>query len=479
MSNNADAAGTATGVRLLTVESPDDPVEITDMMNASNLIRVSRSRMGQRRGKPRFYLEGLYLLSAGFEPAKLIEAEFKKGKVILRVSPKGSRVVTHKHERPVIDLNTNELREAFGDVDTLQVKITRGEIILTPILREEKRRSRCRNGYEGSLFSGGGLMSKAAELAGFKPRFAVEIDKRFAESYSRNFPDSVMFNMPVEQVPLEDLPPVEILTVGIPCAPFSTLRRTERGTSARSDKSVVPEAHEEGDMTLWAALVINALNPATVVIEEAAAWLTSASGFVMRHFLERLGYNISARVVDAFDYGELQHRRRTVMIAHSETDISWPPECRSERQLGDILESEEIVRWWTRETKSWVFQQWSKHAQSGNNFRSAKLTAASSSVAAIKKMYLGTPSSDCPVVCHPTKPETYRWFTLNEVRRLFGVPDDFILPDVRSVAGAILGQGVIVSLFRRIIEAATARNNPRPELDDGAQLGLQMAFGFQ
>ena len=77
------------------------------------------------------------------------------------------------------------------------------------------------NGREGSLFSGGGLLSKAASLAGFKPAFAVELDERYAGVYAENFPEAVIFNQPIEQVDLNDLPPCEVLTIGIPCQPFS------------------------------------------------------------------------------------------------------------------------------------------------------------------------------------------------------------------------------------------------------------------
>jgi hypothetical protein len=60
---------------------------------------------------------------------------------------------------------------------------------------------------------------------------------------------------------------------------------------------------------------------------------------------------------------------------------------------------------------------------------------------------------DNPVVAHPTKPNTYRWFTLAELRRFHGVPSGYNLGTAKTTAGEIVGQGVVVDLFRQVIAA--------------------------
>jgi hypothetical protein len=58
------------------------------------------------------------------------------------------------------------------------------------------------------------------------------------------------------------------------------------------------------------------------------------------------------------------------------------------------------------------------------------------------------------VVKHLQRPECWRWMTLAEVRRLHGVPDSYYLgEESKTTAGEILGQGVIVSFFQKIIAA--------------------------
>lgn len=454
------------------------------------LLRQTTVKLGKNKGAPRVWIEGRYLLDAGFACASRIEADFQPGRITLRLAENGRRVVSGKRggTLPVIDINSSALREAFGTVETVQVEVFTGEIILTPVLREQKRRTRCRNGQAGSIFGGTGLLAKAAELAGFRPRFVIEMDESYANNYALNFPGATVYNMPIEEVPINSLPGVELLEIGLPCEAFAICRRTERGTKQKRDQQRAPESHPTGSLTVWAAMVIEAINPAHVVIECAAEYLTSGAGFIMRTYLERAGYKVDTRTLKATDYGELQIRERTVIVATDDDGepVKWPKPFKSNRLLGDILDAPDEVEaeWFTEDTKAWIFRHSREQKAKGNNFGFKALTALSRECPAIKRRYLSG-QGDNPVVTHPTRPECYRFFTLSELRRLFGVPDDFILPEnSKTKAGEMLGQGVIVSLFTRIIKAATGRA-PAAECETGTSAAhlttaepAQFAFAF-
>lgn len=421
--------------------------------------RVAALKLGEHRGAPRVWIEGDYLLRAGFAPSQLIEATFRKGRVTLRPSEQGSRRVSQKGSRPVIDINSRVLRDAFGDVQTLQIVVRSGEIVLTPLRSEQRRAERCRNGECGEIYAGGGLFTKAAQQAGFKPRFAIELNPAYAESYERNYPGATMFNMSVADVPVDALTPVELLVIGIPCEVYTNIRTLTRGTREKRDRRQIPEAqHIDADLTLWAALIIERVNPASVVIEEAKEWFDTGARWLMQHFLTRLGYKVETRVLDAVDFGELMHRRRTVMIATSDERVTWPLPSRTRRTLGDIFDSPEEVEgeWFDAESKPWFFEHCRKQTEKGNGFEAVKVNESSASVKGVTKRYLAG-RGDNTVIEHPELPGVFRFFTLSELRRLFGVPADFILPEAKTVAGEILGQGVIVTLFRQIIECATGR----------------------
>ncbi|MGH9907808.1 MAG: hypothetical protein ACRD8U_19745 [Pyrinomonadaceae bacterium] len=56
------------------------------------------------------------------------------------------------------------------------------------------------------------------------------------------------------------------------------------------------------------------------------------------------------------------------------------------------------------------------------------------------------------VVKHLQRSQCWRWLTLAEVRRLHGVPESYYLgEESKTRAGEVLGQGVIVSFFQKII----------------------------
>ena len=76
----------------------------------------------------------------------------------------------------------------------------------------------------GSLFAAMGGFCKAFQLAGATPVWANEKDRHAAETFKTNFKDSVRYiNKPVEQLSVvgDNLEPVDILTAGFPCQPFS------------------------------------------------------------------------------------------------------------------------------------------------------------------------------------------------------------------------------------------------------------------
>ncbi len=449
--------------------------------------RISTTTIGRNKDAPRVSLEGRYLLHAGFEPTNRIQVEFKKGQVIIRLAKDGPRVVSSKRhgQIPVLDLNSTALTEAFGSIVTLQVYIAPGEIILTPSQTELLRATRCRNGKEGSVYSGGGLLSEAARLAGYEPTFAIELNAQYADIYENNH-QAQMFNLSVEDTPVEELPQVELLTMGIPCECFSTARTKDKLTGAKRDRSLPPEAHPLSDLTIWAALLIRRLNPATILIEQAPGYLTSGAGYMMQHFLRRAGYTIEARVIDPREYGELTGRRRSVIVAHSGSNFQWPEAVPATQTFANIRDDESMLEgeYFTAETKPWLIDHWQTQIAKGNGFASAQLSDQTTSIPCISKRYMAGQGTGA-VVKHRHISGRWRWLTLNELRKLHRIPDRYQLSDSKLLSGEVIGQGVIVSLFQTIIETTRNLGNIQNHSHDPIvgqpqtpQLMPQLGFSF-
>lgn len=421
--------------------------------------RQTAIKLGQNDKGPRVYLQGKWLLRAGFNPGERIMAHFKPGRVEVELASCGCAQLPRKKRGcpcrkvsakkagtvGVIDINHPALARSLRSSE-LVVKASSGALLITPSKTERLRASRKQNGLKGSIFSGGGLLSQAAGLASFTPAFACELDPRYAEVFEANHPTATMFNMSVHELPWSELPQVELLTAGIPCNPFS---------KKRARKGLVPEAHELGDMIVWTLRTVEACNPYTVLVEQVPQFLTSGAGHIFLRALERMGYYVETRVLDPCDYGELAGRERAVIVGTTDPSVTWPlPEPRGQRALGELLEEVPETVWWDETSKPWIFAHWKKQLAKGNFFVSQVLDAATTRVSAITKRYFSG-QGDGAVVAHPTRPDTYRWLTLGEVKALHGLPKDYYLGTAKCAAGEVMGQGVVVGTFAKVLTATT------------------------
>lgn len=414
--------------------------------------RVAVQKVGENKGKPRIWLEGKYLASLGFAADTRLSVSFQSGKIVIEACEGGDRKVSSRRSRPIIDLNTNDIVAAIGQCEKVEVTTEAGRIVITQaeIERRAEERQQNRTGTCGSVFSGGGLMDEAAKQAGFTSAFGVEWNADYADVWQANH-NGTMFQGSIHEV-FNKLPKVELLIGGIPCEPFSAKRRF-----AADGKACGAGDHELADMSTWAIFAAWVSNPRVIVFEEAPAYAESDIGKVTMAALRRLGYTVDHRVISGTDHGSLTVRKRTVIVAVQGAErINWPDEVQLNTTLGSILLPADDTRceWFTRETKSWLFDHWDKQKAKGNGFASQVLTADTTRVPAVSKRYFSQ-QGDGVVVAHPTQPDTFRWLTLDEVKRLFGLPDDYQLPEAKTTAGEVLGQAVLVDVFARVIRSVT------------------------
>ena len=342
---------------------------------------------------------------------------------------------------------------------TLQVVTRQGTITITPPKALQHRMRRVKNGLEGSVFAGGGLLTQAAREAGFTCAWAIEIDKGYAKRFKRQHPAAIVHVDSVSDVSGDQLDQVELMTIGLPCEPFSGLRNGSKGT--------VPEDHANGDLVYSALRLVEEVAPYTVVLEEVPTFLKSGAGFILIGALRRMGYTVEARVINPRDYGELAGRKRAVVIATTDDTVTWPEPRRCTKRLSDILTDVMPAddAWFTEESKPWPFKNARKQQAKGNGFQIPVLTAETTRVPCITKRYFNG-QGGAPMVAHPTVADTFRWLQVAEVARLHDLPQMFIdhlvsLP--KTKAGEMLGQGVVVSTFALLIEAAAGRPEPTPE----------------
>ncbi len=152
------------------------------------------------------------------------------------------------------------------------------------------------------LFSGAGLLSSAFYSEGFELVRAIEKEASAAATYRRNLGEHV------EVADVRCVEPVgtcDVLIAGPPCQGFSTLGKRDPAD---------PRSYLSLQVSDWA----KKLQPSVVVVENVAAFVDSQIWKRLRLRLRRQGYSVQAWILNAYDFGVPQIRRRSFTIASRE-----------------------------------------------------------------------------------------------------------------------------------------------------------------
>ena len=153
----------------------------------------------------------------------------------------------------------------------------------------------------GSLFTGAGGLDMAVEqFTGATPAWFVEFDPNPSKVLARHWPQVPNYG-DVTAIEWPGMEPIDILTAGYPCQPFS---------HAGKRKGHNDERH------LWpyVADAIGALRPRLVVLENVAGHL-SLGGAAVVGDLASLGFDARWGVVRASDAGAAHQRKRLFIVA--------------------------------------------------------------------------------------------------------------------------------------------------------------------
>lgn len=158
----------------------------------------------------------------------------------------------------------------------------------------------------GSLFSGIGGFDLGFESVGMKTVWQVEIDSKCLEVLEKHFPDVKRYK-DVKEVGKHNLETVDIICGGFPCQDLSVAGRREGLKGERSG--------------LWYEFerIIGELKPEWVIVENVHGLLSSAKGrdfAIILQGLEKFGYGVAWRTLDAQFFGVPQRRRRVFIVGH-------------------------------------------------------------------------------------------------------------------------------------------------------------------
>lgn len=153
----------------------------------------------------------------------------------------------------------------------------------------------------GELFcGGGGWIANLLDL--LVPLWAIDNDAATVETYRRNYGNHIICADATEVDP-RTLLPVDILFASPPCQEWSSVR--SKRNQARSDAEV----------GIIVCRYIEILQPKFMFFENVRGYAKSQSLQAITYTLESLGYSFDCTFVNAADFGIPQHRERLILRA--------------------------------------------------------------------------------------------------------------------------------------------------------------------
>jgi DNA (cytosine-5)-methyltransferase 1 len=155
------------------------------------------------------------------------------------------------------------------------------------------------------LFAGAGGLSLGLEMAGWKTELAVEFDKTACATYRRNFDDVQVIDKDVRGVDWSHLRGnIDLVAGGPPCQPFSVAGNQKANTDSR-------------DMLPEFVRAVSEIEPEMFLMENVAGLASKRHlPYLQKNIalLEKLGYNVNFKVLNAANFGVPQERLRVFVI---------------------------------------------------------------------------------------------------------------------------------------------------------------------
>jgi DNA (cytosine-5)-methyltransferase 1 len=169
------------------------------------------------------------------------------------------------------------------------------------------------------VFSGAGGLTLGLKRAGFRVKAAVEIEDHAFATYKTNHPEVRAIKQDIRTVKGRDLrriadAPVDLLAGCPPCQGFSTMTNT----STKRDR--------RNNLVIEMARLVEEIRPRAVMMENVPGLATRGKRLFNRFLktLDRLKYRYSWEILQVADYGVPQSRRRLVLFASKERELTLP-----------------------------------------------------------------------------------------------------------------------------------------------------------
>lgn len=440
-------------------------------MKSAQIIQLTA-----HRGNPRLWLQGRTPMRAGFMPGCKYTVSQNGDGVRITISENGERTVSKKVYRsgltvPVLDINKHSDLAPLDGHTSVKVVFGQNCVEITPLASERRRvsrlarlKSRVSKGESlacAGIAAGLGVLSRAVheglDRAGIMSHLAVynEIRSDITEHALSANPvindQTIVLTQPMQELAfdrdvLDRVGEVDIVEIGLPCSGASLAGRAKRGLSHAEDHPDV------GHLAAPALALIAQLNPVAAIFENVPQYANTASASIIRKQLMDLGYECSEAAYMATDFGDVEARRRWVLVAVTRgipfTLDDLPIPGQGSARLADILDPIDSCDVTWSEMRG-LKEKRARDLSRGNNFRMQIFDADSPSINTLTKGLSKNRSTD-PKIRHPHNPSLLRVPTVAEHARAKGEDPSIVAGASKVLAHEMLGQSVSKRMFSAI-----------------------------
>lgn len=307
------------------------------------------------------------------------------------------------------------------------------------------------NGYNVvSTFSGGGGSCLGYRMAGYRVLWANEFVEEAQKTYRANHPGTILDTRDIRQIKPEEIleaihmkqGEIDLFDGSPPCCAFSTAGKREKGWGQKRDYSDGKSQQIE-NLFFEYIRILNGLQPKCFIAENVSGLVKGTALGYFKEFLREMkkcGYRVKAQLLNAKWLGVPQSRERLIFCGVREDlgiDPVFPkPEAYSytirdalsgtvidevERKM--LLESAKHYAWGKIAAKMPVNSIKTVSGQdiTGHGYFNLSRDPWDKPSSTLCQSHGGLS------VCGTIHPEECRKYTINELKRLTSIPDDFIL----------------------------------------------------
>ena len=280
-----------------------------------------------------------------------------------------------------------------------------------------------------SFFAGVGGIDLGFEMAGIKTVYANEIDPYAAKTYALNFPSVDLDQRDIRVILPEEIPPFDILLAGFPCQAFSIAGHRQGFLDEKG----------RGNLFFELVRIMKVKKPRVAFFENVKNLVHHDHGNTFKVIcseLEKLGYLISCKVMNAKEYGNIpQNRERIYIVAFRDLVdyfyFSMPsptPRTKTVRDIIDFSTPQDLCFYYTPVNCSFysALEKDIKRHDTVYQWRRSYVRENKSNVVPTLTAIMGSGGHNIPLIF--TDDGRVRKLTPRECFNAQGFPETFLLP---------------------------------------------------